>query len=125
MKVGDAYFSAWVNDGRVEIDERVLRTIRGEHAFFVKKIDGLTWGKRSKKTGDYGWLDPLPVWARDKVRVVDGAPRGYGKSKSAAIRLELADRRKARARHKADAEIVEEIDGEIRALERRLSRVSR
>lgn len=122
MKVGDIYFSAWADEGKVEIEEYVLRTIRGGHGFLIQR-NAETWGKRSTKNGDYGWLDPIsPLW-RTKFSIERGVPSGYGRSKSAAIRSALASERAARPRYKGDAEAVAECDRDIDALVKRLARV--
>lgn len=65
-KIGQVFWSAnfYPDTGKFEWDEYVLRTIRGGKAFATQKNDA-TWGKRSKKHGDFGWLDPInPMWRR-------------------------------------------------------------
>lgn len=101
---GDTYYRADVDeeDGyKVGITEYVLRTIRGRYGYLVMK-ESFTWGKRSKKIRDYGWLDPIPAWCRTRFHVDNGVPTGYAKSKSQALRAELASQRRAAERDKAD-----------------------
>ncbi len=123
MKVGDTYFRALVDEGKVIIDEYVLRTMRGGYGYLIDKSP-ITWGKRSKKHGDFGWLDPIPTWLRTRFKIENGVPSGFGKSKSAAIRSALADRRKRRDGWKDDPEYLAEIDQDIAVLQKRLSRAS-
>lgn len=96
MNPGDIYYEASRDHetGKVEIDEHVLRTIRGKYGYLVLKAS-FTWGKRSGKTGDYGWLDPIPAWCRQKFRLESGPPKLYARSKSQALRLALADERQS------------------------------
>lgn len=88
-KVGQVFYSASAyDDGSCAIDEWHIRTIRGGYVHSIMKND-ITWGKRSKKNGDFGWLKSIPVWTRQKWRV-DGAPVARIKStKLAAIRHEI------------------------------------
>lgn len=92
MKTGDLYFEASVDDetSKVEIDEWVLRTIRGKHGYLIMK-KSWTWGKRSRTNGDWGWLDPIPDWCRVKFSLDKGLPDRYARSKSQAVRVALAD----------------------------------
>ncbi|PZU95531.1 MAG: hypothetical protein DI527_00550 [Chelatococcus sp.] len=122
MKEGDVYFHAWVDEGKVEIDEHVLRTIRGGHGFMTQR-NSVTWGKRSTKNGDYGWLDPVPMLWRTKFSIERGVPAGHCRSKSAALRSALALERARRARNREDPECLAECDRDIAALERRLARI--
>jgi len=65
-------------------------TVRYVYAILV---ESWTWGKRSTKAGDYGWLDPVPEWCRKKWRA-DEEPRGIFKTKKDAIKHELATHKK-------------------------------
>lgn len=51
-------------DGKATVDTYVVRTIRGGKITAIWKLAGITWGKRSPKTGDYGWLAKIPAWCR-------------------------------------------------------------
>ncbi len=123
MKVGQLYFHAIVDDdNKVSISEHVLRTIRGENGYLTEKVSGLTWVKRSSKTGDYGWADGIPDWLRHRFWIKGGLPSGYGLTKAAAIRSELANLRKSRARYKGEAEALAEVDADIATLVKSLKR---
>lgn len=66
-KVGQVLWSAAFDTetGKFEWFEYVLRTIRGGKAYATQK-NICTWGKKSSKNGDYGWLDPIaPMWRQD------------------------------------------------------------
>lgn len=121
---GEFYFHAYFDDegGKVEIEQYGLRSIRKGRAFFTIKLDGLTWGKRSKKAGDFGWLTRIPAWCRTSERVGSDAARRYAKTKAAAIRAALAAERAGRAYWKDDAEFLAGIDRGIAALQTRLKR---
>lgn len=73
MKVGDTRYTASIWDGRIEYDEWVLRSIqrRKRYAgmrwiepplvfYWVNKIKGVTWVKRSKSHGDWGFAKSIP-----------------------------------------------------------------
>jgi hypothetical protein len=92
MKVGDLYYDASIDDetGKIEIDEHVLRTIRGRHGYLTLKAS-FTWGKRSSKHGDFGWLDPIPDWCRNRFRLEEGPPKRFARSKTQALRVALAN----------------------------------
>lgn len=72
-------------------------TVRYVYAILVADY---TWGKRSTKSGDYGWLPRIPQWCRHKWRVTD-EPSGMFKTKKAAIQHEL-DRYKKYTREDFD-----------------------
>lgn len=65
-KIGQVLWQAsFYDDGKFEWCEYVIRTIRGGKVYATEKVDGITWGKLSKKHRDYGWLDPInPMWRR-------------------------------------------------------------
>lgn len=100
-KVGQTLYEATINepDGSFEWNEHVVRTIRGGRVYAILKTS-FTWGKRSKKHGDFGWLDPLPKWCRTSWREGDNPPewRGMATTKLAALRA----CRKAQIKYGAD-----------------------
>jgi len=57
-------------DGKATIETWIVRTVRGGKITAIWKLSH-TWGKRSRKHGDHGWLDPIPAWCRKTWRVVD------------------------------------------------------
>lgn len=79
LKVGAILHDIDVNEpsGMVEWDTYIARTIRGGWVYATIKLDGITWGKRSTKHGDFGWLDPVPPWCRRKWRATDDVPSYY------------------------------------------------
>src|SRR5690606_8090719 len=104
-KIGDEYFMLIINDDlshewwiyRVRsIQNRTVdngypplikpRIIRYVYAIAVFSW---TWGKRSTKTGDYGWTDSISDDWRKKWRA-DEEPRDLFKTKKAAIKYEIA-----------------------------------
>lgn len=125
MKVGDAYFLAGVDDaGKAFADEWILRTIRGGYGFLVMKADFVTWGKRSSKTGDYGWLDPIDPLFRRRFRLEDGVPADFARSSVAAYRKALAITRARRKRYGNDVEAIAECEIDIAALAARVKRLA-
>lgn len=62
-----------------------LITVRYVYAILVADY---TWGKRSTKAGDYGWLPRIPEWCRHKWRAGE-EPSGMFATKKAAIKHEL------------------------------------
>lgn len=72
-KIGQELYTYYVGtedetSGKLSLHTHIVRTIRGGKVYAILK-ESYTWGKRSKKHGDYGWLDPLPAWCRTWVRV--------------------------------------------------------
>ena len=125
MKTGDIYYRAGVDEtGKTYVDEWISRTIRQPYGYLVIKLKAVTWGKRSTKNGDFGWLDPIDPLFRTRFKVVEGVPAGYARTKSAAFRKALAEARASRKKWPDDPEIVAEADAEIAALTKRLKRES-
>ncbi|MFC3724436.1 hypothetical protein [Neoaquamicrobium sediminum] len=91
-KVGDIYLECFVADGtgKVTFEQHIVRTIRGGYVHAIQKSI-CTWGKLSKKHGDYGWLPSIdPMW-RTKWRVGEKPPPKLAKTKAQAIRAEIAN----------------------------------
>jgi len=102
-KIGAEYFSLNVDEDDATHDWSIYRirsiqnrkprfggrpgliTVRYVYAILVADW---TYGKRSTKSGDYGWLPNIPQWCRHKWRVTD-EPSGIFKTKKAAIKREL------------------------------------
>lgn len=119
-KPGAILYDAAVDEGRIVIDEYVCRSIRRGRAFYTLK-NFVTWGKLSKRHGDYGWLDPIAdVW-RKRIPVNGNLPTGMGRSKQAAIRSYIASMRAVKRKWPDD----DEIDTEIAIATRALKRYSR
>lgn len=63
-KIGqDLYTIFCDDDGKVEIWTYRIRSIRKGKVAATLVAD-FTWGKRSSKAGDYGWLPNTPAWTR-------------------------------------------------------------
>lgn len=68
-KLGKVLYSANVDDdGKVDLEEWIVRTIRGGKITAVWK-NNVSWGKRSPKHGDFGWLPNIPHWMRQSWAV--------------------------------------------------------
>lgn len=139
-----------------EIEEWVVRSIRAkrgsksingvstrdansaaQYVNLTRKLDYVTWGRRSKKTGDYGWLKSIPNWAVKQFPVGGDLPTGLYTTPRAALVYAIADtewrveRCKVRmGEETAQSEIdewqrnIEDLDAQIVALNRRLSKLS-
>lgn len=121
-KVGEFYWYAWYDDEdhKIIIDEYGLRSIRQSIAHFTVKYDGITWGKRSKKHGDYGWLPTIPRWCRSPALLTGSSINRYAKTKASAIRSALAEARRMQREHKKNPELYGDHTAEISAYEKRL-----
>ena len=93
IKVGDVFWKVfWDEDGH-GLEEWRVRTIRRASrgsslwnldeqpitVYFVQKINGITWAKRSKKNFDYGWdvnIDRLYRISRTLDECNDNGPPG-------------------------------------------------
>lgn len=100
-KIGTVRYTLDVSDGTVYWSEWVLRSVSRRKKYlgitwsspvlveyWVSKIDGLTWGKRSKKHGDFGWLKNIPASCRWSSFAGDDDTIGRP-TKLAAIKEEL------------------------------------
>lgn len=88
IKPGKVYYAIVPEaDGRPSWNEWHVRTVRGGKATAILKAS-FTWGKRSSKAGDYGWLDRIPAWCRHTWRL-DRNPFGLFTTKRQAVRYEL------------------------------------
>lgn len=102
-KIGAEYFSLTVDEDNATHDWSIyrVRTIQNRRPKFGSRpgiitvryvyailVADWTWGKRSTKSGDYGWLPRIPQWCRHKWRA-DEEPRNMFKTKKAAIKHEL------------------------------------
>jgi hypothetical protein len=88
MKPGDILYQVLhEDDGKPTMEEWHIRTIRGGKITAIWKLPH-TWGKRSKKHGDFGWLDPIPAWCRQTWRV-GSKPIGLSTTRRQAIRTAL------------------------------------
>lgn len=78
MKIGKTlYYVGSEPDGNATIETWIIRTIRGGKITAIWKLS-CTWGKRSKKAGDFGWLDPIPAWCRRTWRANEPIPSWFG-----------------------------------------------
>lgn len=127
LKKGDVCFRAELSGTKVEFREYILRTIQtraGRYSwekpetwgYWWCKVPGLSWGKRSKKHGDYGWLKNADPICRVKHRLQDGRP--YGATKAGAIREEIAAIRELIREYGPDCDLDEEgvtLDQQLKA----------
>lgn len=91
IEVGDVYWAIGADDdtGKIEWEEYIVRTIRKDKIYATQK-NQWTWGKRSKKNGDFGWLDPVHSAWRAMWRVGDKKlPRHLATTRLQALRLAL------------------------------------
>ena len=74
MKVGQTLYMIGADpDGTPTVETWIVRTIRGGKITAIWKLSH-TWGKRSRKHGDFGWLDPIPAWCRKTWRADQPMP---------------------------------------------------
>lgn len=120
---GEFYYRASYDEqtGKVDIDEYGLRSIRTRVAYFTLKAS-FTWGKRSTKHGDFGWLPNIPAWCRHAEAVAGESIRGYAKTKAAALRHAIARERAMRRLSKGKPEWQADCDAAIAAMKTRLKR---
>lgn len=106
-KVGVSRFDAHFFD-KLEFSEAVFRTARGSWGYLVAK-DTFTWGKRSKKHGDFGFIDKnIQDWDRTRFLLHNDIPMSA--TKVGAARALLARLRKEGAKYGLD--FVEDYEGE-------------
>lgn len=89
-KVGQVFIECSANDdGAVDFDEWHVRTIRGGKVTAIMFDKVWTWGKLSKKNGDFGWKKNIPKEFR-RTWKADGKPWRMFTTKRQAARDELA-----------------------------------
>lgn len=89
MKPGTILYSVNVDEhGKVEWDFYIIRSIRKGKAFATMKCFS-TWGKRSTRIGDFGWLDPVDPIFRRAWRIAEPIPSWYfmATTRAGALRL--------------------------------------
>lgn len=125
-KAGEFYWYAWYDDedGKVYLEEYGLRSIRKGIAYFTLKSDGITWGKRSKKHGDYGWLSNIPVWCRTGLSLNGETIQSYAKTQTAALRSAIANERRTLARHNGDSDMLSACEVNIQAMKKQLKKLT-
>ncbi len=82
-KIGTKRYTALVWQGKVEIAVHVLRTIRGRYGYMIQHVHGVTWIKKSKKHGDWGYANNTPEY-RTKFPLSSGLP--YFPTRLSALR---------------------------------------
>lgn len=88
IKPGSVFYTiTHDDDGKPCVEQWIVRTIRSGKITAIWKISS-TWGKRSTKTGDYGWIDPVPQWCRRSWRV-GTKPWGLFTTKRQAVQYDL------------------------------------
>lgn len=89
------YYISDYNKAKVEVAEFIVRSIQKKrnsslHDRFVnlaRKLDGVTWGKRSRTNGDFGWLPAIPSWCLKQFREGNDLPFGLYTTKLAALKF--------------------------------------
>lgn len=91
MKVGQILFCIYPDaddEGKPIVEQWHVRSIRGGKITAIW-FSSTTWGKRSKKHGDFGWLDPIARYARKSWKVDGPLPWGLFTTKKQVVRFEL------------------------------------
>jgi len=97
IKKGFIRYEAFVDfdTARVEYDEWLVSSIQNRYGclrvYWKNKIIGLTWGKRSKKHGDYGFLNNIPACCKKTTKYPELL---FSASKKGALRCCISDLRK-------------------------------
>lgn len=73
-RIGQTLYTVWydADEQKVEQWQYIVRTIRKNRVYCIAHLPGVTWGKKSSKTGDYGWLDP--VHQDFRIKLLQGIP---------------------------------------------------
>ena len=121
-KKGDIGFSVMWNDDdtKFEFWEYRLRNVQNRKAFgkiltyhfWTPVLKGTTWGKRSKKHGDFGWLQPNATQFTTKYK--ESELYQYAPTKVMACQWELDDQK-----------YVKLLGTQVEALERYIKRYSK
>lgn len=99
---GDILYKSWLSiesvvngDGcTIEIEEWHITNVN-KNGIYLRKRCYFTWGKLSKKHGDYGWLKNTDPFYNDILKPEENyKEKGYHKSKSAAYRSSITEVKK-------------------------------
>lgn len=114
LKVGSVLYvaKAYLDDdslqARVQISEWHVRIIKRQRAgdaietvYLTNKAEAVTWGKLSRRSGDYGWLPKIPASFRDSFKLSEYMGQGYGTTKSKAIALAIGQEKHRIRRYEA------------------------
>ncbi|MDR8537245.1 hypothetical protein OSC19_26605, partial [Serratia nevei] len=79
------YYISDDDKAKVEVTEWIVRSIQKRrnstsdqrYVNLAQKLDGITWGKRSRKNGDFGWLPSIPSWCLKQFREGGELPFGH------------------------------------------------
>jgi len=162
IKIGAVLFvaSAYTDDSQKttsDIEEWVVRSIRAkrgsksrfgfavpgalepeQYVNLTRKYDYVTSGKRSSKTGDYGWLKSIPGWCVKQFQVGCDLSSGVYTTRRAAFVYAIAETEACIARNQRymaeetiSAELIEwqreiaDLNAQLAALKRRLAKLSK
>lgn len=146
IKVGDVFWKVlWSEEGH-ELEEWRVRTIRRAPRklylwdydepplepltiYFVQKINGITWVKRSRKNFDYGWdvnIDSLYRESQTLDEYIEhGPPNGLKTTKLQAYNYAIKDCEKSIKEEKDpdDVDYIRELKKTLRSMKSRRSRI--
>lgn len=130
-----AFFDDITGRASTDVKEWHVRTIKKNRAddatptiYLVLKLDGVTWGKLSKTSGDYGWLPNTPPEFRDSFVQGEYMGQGFATTPDKALLLAVGYTMHRIKRYKAwdsepgsigFSESIGQCQIEIEALERR------
>ena len=89
------YYISDDDKAKVEVTEWIVRSIQKRrnstsaqrYVNLAQKLDGITWGKRSRKNGDFGWLPSIPSWCLQQFREGGELPFGFYTTRLAALKF--------------------------------------
>lgn len=106
------------------------------YIYVTRKVKDITWGKKSRKNGDFGWLGSISEYYRKSFRVGSDLPTGLYTTKLSALKyavhekLESIKRLKKYAKEETDLEeikewneCIESDEKELKLLKSRLTRL--
>ncbi len=95
MLYAAVYYISDDDKAKVEVTEWIVRSIQKRrnstsaqrYVNLAQKLDGITWGKRSRKNGDFGWLPSIPSWCLQQFREGGELPFGFYTTRLAALKF--------------------------------------
>ena len=98
IRKGDIFYKAWVyldhkDPSSIELDEYHVTHIN-KYGIYLTLKNASTWGKKSNKKGDYGWLSNISPYYREKLESEDYKSQNFHKTKSAAYRSVMPEMKK-------------------------------
>lgn len=98
LKKGDILYKAWLSlescredKCSIEVEEHHVTSVNKNGVYLVQKIQGVTYGKLSTKTGDYGFLKNIDNVFKTLIKDGDYKKRDFHRTKISAYNSSMTE----------------------------------